>query len=73
LVDSRDAGLAIIRADPQAIWLLCWNRSPAEQACAIELIPADNPESRRIACAYAVKEIVASVEQMITRVNATAH
>ena len=28
LVDSRDAGLAISRADPQAIWLLCWNRSP---------------------------------------------
>jgi hypothetical protein len=41
--------------------------------CAIELIPPDNPESRRMACAYAVKEIVASVEQMISRANATAH
>ena len=32
LVDSRDAGLAIIRADPQATWLLCWNCSPAPPA-----------------------------------------
>src|SRR4029077_1747971 len=32
VVDSRDAGLAVTRADPQAIWLLSWNRSPTPPA-----------------------------------------
>jgi hypothetical protein len=34
-------------------------------ARAIELIPADRPESRMMACVYALKEIVDTVQQSI--------
>ena len=42
-------------------------------ARAIELILPDQPESRRLACAYALKEIVDSVEHMIVSESVTAH